>query len=204
MPALLDPFIPRPDVCERHEIIVPAPAALVFDIARNFDMQSILPVRAIFWMRAKLFGARAPGPRKAKGLVEQMLSIGWVCLAEDRDRYFCAGAACQPWRGDVAFFPIPLDQFGFFAKPDCVKIAWALEVQELEPAVTRLATETRVVATDEAARVKFKRYWRVFIIGIQMIRRLLPRAVRRQASREWQARSHKGSSPATAVNQLEG
>lgn len=86
-----------------------------------------------------------------------MLSIGLLCLAEDR-WYFCAGAACQPWRGDVAFSPIPLDQFAPFCEPDCVKIAWTIEVQEPEPAVTRLATETRVAATEEAARVKFKRY----------------------------------------------
>jgi hypothetical protein len=190
MSRLLDPFIPHPDICERHEIIVPAPAALVLQIARNFDIQSILPVRAIFWLRAKTLGARTSNARKAKGFIEEMLGLGWVCLVEDRNRYFCAGAACQPWRPDVTFAPVPPDRFVSFAEPDCVKIAWTLEVEELGPAVTRLATETRVVATDEASRIKFKRYWRMFAIGILMIRRLLLRAIRRQASREWQARSH--------------
>ena len=189
MSALLDPFIPLPDVRERHEIVVPAPAPLVLEIARNLDIQSILPVRVIFWMRSKVLGARVSDVRRPKGLVEEMLGIGWARLAEERDHYFCAGAACQPWQADVAFSPIRADQFATFGEPDCVKIAWTLEVEELEPAVTRLATETRVVATDAAARAKFQRYWRMFAIGILMIRRLLLRAVRRQASRQWQARS---------------
>jgi len=66
-----------------------------------------------------------------------------------------------------------------------VKIAWTLEVEALEPAVTRLATETRVTATDAAARVKFRRYWRAFAVGILMIRRLLLHGVRREASRRY-------------------
>jgi hypothetical protein len=43
------------------------------------------------------------------------------------------------------------------------------------------------VATDDQARTKFRRYWRLFGIGIVMIRRLLLPALRRQA--EWQWRS---------------
>jgi hypothetical protein len=191
MSTLLDPFIPHADICERHEIIVPAPAALVLQIAQNFDIQSILPVRAIFWLRSKVMRAKVTrNEKKAKGFMEEMLGLGWVCLAKDRNWYFCAGAACQPWRADITFSPVPPDLFASFAQPGRVKIAWTLEVEALEPAVTRLATETRVVATDEASRIKFKHYWRTFAIGILMIRRLLLRAIRREASREWQARSH--------------
>jgi hypothetical protein len=79
-PALLDSFIPHPDVRERHEIVINAPAALVFEVARNLDMQSISAVRAIFWLRAKALGANTnvPGPRR---LIGDMLSIGWARLA---------------------------------------------------------------------------------------------------------------------------
>jgi hypothetical protein len=66
-----------------------------------------------------------------------------------------------------------------------VKIAWTLEAESLGPALSRFATETRVAATDEQARIKFRRYWRVFGIGIVMIRRLLLPVLRREAEREW-------------------
>ena len=181
---LLDTFLSHPDARERHEIIVDAPAALVLKTALNFDIQSIPSVRAIFWLRAKILGARTSGNRAPIGLIEELLGLGWGKLGEEPERYFCAGAICQPWQADVAFKAVGRGEFAAFAEPGWVKIAWIIEVEALEPAVTRLATETRAVATDPESRAKFKRYWLVFSIGIRMIRRLLLRAVQRQASRQ--------------------
>jgi hypothetical protein len=185
MPALLDRFVPQPDMRERHEITIRAPARIVFDVARNFDMHSIPMVQAIFWIRGKVLGARAPAGNRPTGLVDETLSMGWGRLAEEPGRFFVAGAVCQPWQADVAFSPIPPEQFASFAGPDRVKIAWTLEAEALEPALTRFASETRAVATDDKARVKFRRYWRLARIGIVMIRRLLLPALRRQAERRW-------------------
>jgi hypothetical protein len=185
-PVLLDAFIPEPDICERHEIVIRAPAKLTLDTARNFDMQSIAMIRAIFWLRAKMLGAKSVAWR-TQGLIADMLAIGWQPLAEEPGRYFAAGAACQPWKAEVTFSPILPGQFASFNQPDRVKIAWTLEAEPLGPALTRFATETRVAATDAAARIKFRRYWRKFGIGIVMIRRLLLRALRRTAERRWRA-----------------
>lgn len=41
MSELLDSFAPAPDVHGRHATLVKAPADLVLEVARNFDMQSI-------------------------------------------------------------------------------------------------------------------------------------------------------------------
>lgn len=46
--ALLDAFFLASTFANAMRSIVPAPAALVLEIAPDFDMQSILPVRAIF------------------------------------------------------------------------------------------------------------------------------------------------------------
>lgn len=183
-PAVLDRFVPRPDAGGRHEIVVRAPSALVLDVAKKMDMQSVPMVRAIFWLRAKLFGSTERA-RPATGLVEEMLGLGWGRLAEVPGRYFVAGAACQPWQADVVFSPILAEQFATHAEANRVKIAWTLEVEPLGPELTRFATETRVAATDEQARRKFRRYWRRFRIGIVMIRLLLLPAVRREAERTW-------------------
>jgi hypothetical protein len=187
MSTVLDRFIPCPDERKRHEITIRAPAGLVLDVARNFDMQSIRMVHAIFWLRAKMLGARMPVARGPIGLVADMLELGWGCLADEPGHFFVAGAACQPWQADVVFSPIASEQFATYAEPDRVKIAWTLEAESLGPALTRFATETRVVATDDPARTKFRRYWRLFGIGIVMIRRLLLPAFRRQAERQWRS-----------------
>ena len=50
-PALLDRFIAQPDVRERFETTIHAPAPLVMQVATNYDMQSIAAVRWIFRLR---------------------------------------------------------------------------------------------------------------------------------------------------------
>jgi hypothetical protein len=178
-------FIPEPDVRERHETLVRAPAAVVFETARSFDIGSLSLVNLIFRLRGLILGAKAMPTPQRSGFVEEMLGLGWRILAEERDRFLVAGAACRPWTADVVFRPIPPEEFAAFSEPDLVKIAWTLEADSLDAELTRFASETRVAASDAAARRKFRRYWRVFGIGIVTIRRLLLRAVRREAERRW-------------------
>jgi hypothetical protein len=185
---LLDTFAPSPDVRGRRAALVKAPADLVLDVARNLDMQAIPAVHAIFWLRGKLMGAKAPPPARGAGLAAATRSLGWGVLLDDPGRAYVSGAACQPWLADVTFSPIPAEDFAAYAEPDRVKIVWSLETEALEPALTRLSTETRVVATDAQARAKFRRYWRMFGMGIIAIRLLLLPAARREAERRWRAR----------------
>lgn len=188
LPSVLDPFLPRFDIRERHETIVRAPADLVLEVARNFDMQSIPLIHAIFWLRARVLRARPDAAGRPAVLdTEALRAMGWGVLAEIPGRLLVAGAVCQPWQADVVFTPIPPDRFTSYADPDRVKIAWTLETEALTEDRTRLATETRAVATDAQARARFRRYWRIFGIGILAIRWLLLPAVRRDAERRWGA-----------------
>ena len=182
----LDAWIPRPDVRERHELRVRAPAALVFETAANLDLQSIGLVRTIFAMRERLLGARKV-ERKPQGFFAEMQAIGWTCLERREGALLVGGAACQPWLADVVFHPIPSERFAGWSEPDHVKIAWTLETEAPEPERTRLASETRVVATDDRARARFMAYWRWARFGIVTIRWLLLPAIRREAEARWRA-----------------
>jgi hypothetical protein len=184
-PSPLDRFIPRPDVTERFEISIRAPARLVMDVASNFDMQSLPLVRAIFWLREKVMRSGRHAPRRPQGLLEEMQTLGWGLLVEQRGRLVICGARCQPWLADVTFSALNADDFAAYAEPGQVKIAWALETDEQGPALTRLAQETRAAATDETARTRFLRYWRWARFGIVSIRLLLLPAIRRAAERRW-------------------
>jgi hypothetical protein len=186
-PAALDPFIPRPDVRERFDTIVAAPAPLVMDVAAGFDMQSIPLVRAIFRMREVIMRAPTSGPRAPQGLLAETRGMGWGLLLEEPGRLVVCGASARPWMANVGFVPIPAERFAAYAEPDQVKIAWTLEAEALGPARTRFAHETRAVATDAGARLKFRRYWRWARFGIVAIRLLLLPAIRRAAERRWAA-----------------
>jgi hypothetical protein len=188
-PATIDLFMPRFDVQERHQTMVRAPAAFVLQTARDLDLGSIPMVRALFWLRGRILGAKTRTSRARRGFVADMTALGWRVLAEESGRVLIAGAACQPWEANVVFVPIVPDQFALFSEPDQVKIVWTLEAEDCGPVLTRLATETRAVATDERARAKFMRYWSFFRVGIVAIRWLLLRSVRREAGRRWEAKS---------------
>lgn len=184
---LLDRFIPRPDVRERFEITIRAPANLVMQTATQFDMQSVPVVKAIFWLRERLMGAGRSAPRKPQGILEETQSLGWGLLAQLPGRLVVCGAASQPWMADVKFSAIAPAEFATYAEPDRVKIAWTLEAEEIGTATTRFAQETRAVATDASAQIKFRRYWRWARFGIIAIRLLMLPAVRRAAERRWAA-----------------
>jgi len=185
--APLDRFIPEPDIHERFETTVRAPAAVVLDAAVRFDMQSLTSVRTIIRLRERFLHSAPHAPRPPQGLLEETRKLGWGTLAEEPDRLVVCGARCQPWLADVKFVAIPPQDFARYAEPGVVKIAWSLETIETAPNVTRLAQETRAVATDDAARAKFMRYWRWARFGIVAIRLLMLPAVRREAERRWAA-----------------
>jgi hypothetical protein len=185
----LDRFMPQPDIRERHEGLIRAPADLVFDVAMHFDLQSIPLVRAIFWLRGRLMGAAPAGPRVSQGFIAEVTGLGWGVLAHRQGREIVMGAAVQPWKADVKFRAIPAEQFAEFAEPDLVKIAWTLEAEPLGHTMSRFASETRAVATDEAARARFLRYWRWARFGIVAIRWLMLPAVRREAERRFRKRT---------------
>lgn len=187
MTGTIATFIPVADRAHRHEIDVRAPAELVLDVAQHFDLQSVRLVHAVFWLRAKLLRAQALPPRHMAGLVDEMTGLGWGLLAREPGRLLIMGSVTQPWVADVRFRTLPPDRFAAFSEPAQVKIAWTLEATPLGPARTRFGTETRAVATDDEARRRFRRYWRLFGAGIVLIRWLVLPAVRREAERRFRA-----------------
>lgn len=183
--ALLDRFIPHPEVRERFETSIRSPASLVMEVASSFDMQSLPVVKAIFWLRERVMGGDRPATRKSQGILNETKALGWGLLAEQPGVFVICGAACQPWCANVTFSPLAPTDFLARATPGQVKIAWSLEAHALGPAMTRFAQETRVIATDEHARTLFRRYWRWARFGIITIRLLMLPAIRREAERRW-------------------
>jgi len=183
--APLERFIPHPDVRERFETTIRAPAGMVMDVAGEFDMQSLPAVKLIFRLRERLTRATRVVPRKPQGILEETRALGWGLLAEQPGRFIVCGATCQPWLADVVFSAVAPDQFLAYAQPGQVKIAWMLEAAEIGPGLTRFGQETRAVATDLQSRIRFHRYWRWARFGIIAIRLLMLPAIRRAAERRW-------------------
>ena len=147
------------------------------------DLESAPLVREIFWLRSKLFGSTPAHADRPRGLVAMTRSLGWRPLAERPHRELVMGAVTQPWLADVVFRPLDPEHFKSFSEPDFVKIAWSLEAKPLDAARTLFRTQTRALSTDAQARRKFRGYWRRVGIGVILIRKLMLRALRREAER---------------------
>lgn len=184
--ALLDRFIPSPEVLEHHHIAVEAPAEVVMDAARDIRLLDSTLVRAIFKAREIALGGEADARPHPEQLFEQMKSIGWVVLAEEPGREIVMGAATIPWHANPVFRSIAATDFEAFREPGYVKIAWSLRAEPTAADRSVFHTETRVSTTDPETREHFKHYWSYVAPGVELIRIAMLRPVKRDAERRAQ------------------
>jgi hypothetical protein len=184
---LLDRFMPRYDVVERHHIDVAAPAGVTFSASMALSLDDSRLIRAIFRARQLLLRAK-PGEKTARrSLVETTKGLGWMVLADVPGREIVMGAVTRPWQADVVFRGIPPEEFAAFDEPDYVKIVWTLRADPVGADRSIARTETRAIATDAEARRKFRAYWFRFSPGIVLIRAIAQRLVKKDAERRVQS-----------------
>ena len=180
---LLDRFLPVYEIVERHDIRVAAPAAVTLDVARDTDLQASPVVWAIIRAREVSLGATPDDRRGPHGLLAETQSLGWGLLAEVPGREVVMGAVTRPWEANVTFRALPPEQFAAFNEPGYVKIAWTIRADQLTASQSVFRTETRAIATDAYARIRFRRYWSFLSPGIIVIRWALLGPVRTEAER---------------------
>jgi hypothetical protein len=191
---LLDEFMPTYDIVDRHHTHVEAPADVTFAAACEIELQASPLVRAIFKGRELLLGGKPDQGERPRGLVALIESLGWGVLAEIPDREVVIGAVTQPWEANVVFRSVAPDEFVDFHEPGYVKIAWTLRSDPVGDQNSTFRTETRAIATDLDARIRFRRYWSFLSPGIIVIRRTMLNSLRAEARR----RVREGWRPQTA------
>lgn len=180
---VLDVFMPEYDLAERHHIDIAAPADVTFGALMDMNLDDSLVVRAIFKGREMLLGAEPDVKPRADSLVAMTKELGWVVLAEMPGHEIVMGAVTRPWEANVVFRGIPAEHFAAFNEPDYVKIVWTLRADAVGPYSSIARSETRAVATDAAARRKFRWYWSRFSAGIVLIREMSMRMAKKEAER---------------------
>lgn len=193
--SLLDRFMPKYEIAERHHIRVAAPAAVTLATARDLDLFQRPIVRGIFRARELILGGSGDNRPRPAGMLAQVQSLGWVVLDEVPDREIVVGAVTKPWEANVTFRSIPANEFVAFQEPEYVKIVWTLRVDAIGPNASVFRTETRTVATDRVARAKFRRYWSFLSPGVILIRWASLRPLKAEAER----RAREASSDSSSV-----
>jgi hypothetical protein len=175
--------MPLYDVVERHHTFVRATPEITLAAAKEQELWDAAVVRAIVRAREVIVGAAPDDSDRPRGLLAQVLSLGWGVLADVPGLAIVLGAVTKPWEADVTFRAVPPARFAAFSEPGYVKIAWTLRVDASQRGGSIFRTETRAVATDPEARAKFRWYWAFFSPGIAVIRRVSLGLLRVEAER---------------------
>jgi hypothetical protein len=185
--ALLDRFIPAPEVIEHHRMRIAAPAELVLSIARSIELLNQPLVRVIIKARELALGGKPDPRRHPAALVPQMQSIGWVILAERAGREVVLGAVTRPWDAAPIFRSIAPGDYAAFREPGYVKIVWTLRAESLDRGGSMFHTETRVATTDPETRQRFRNYWSYVAPGVELIRLAMLRPLKKASEQAAQA-----------------
>jgi hypothetical protein len=190
--VLIDAYLPRWDVGERHRITVAAPPETVYAALRTTDLAGAGLVRALLALRALpgafrdgTAGLRALGQRGRRAVtLATFESVGFRILDERPPTELVIGLEGQFWRATGNLCTPPAAEFGRHAPPPgTARAVWNFTVEARPDGGTRLATETRVLCADAAARRRFLPYWYLIRPGSGIIRHAMLRAIRRTAER---------------------
>jgi hypothetical protein len=120
--------------------------------------------------------------RSRGSLWEQLLAGGFVRLGEIPGHEVVAGTIAQMWKPSGGHVPkvASAADYAAFDQPGYAKAVMSMAVHEVDGRC-ELVTETRVFATDPAARRAFSRYWLVIRPGSGIIRSVWLRAAKKRA-----------------------
>lgn len=177
--ALINEQLPRYDFRDAYQVVVLAPADVVYRAVMDRDFLRMPLVRAFFAIRElparawhRLTGA-PPLVATPRAKLADLTRIGaFTLLAERPGRELVLGAVGRPWRPDYASTRIAATAFAEFEEPGYAKIAWSWIVKPLGAGQTLLVCEWRTQLTDDEARAQFARYWTVVSRGVRLLARI--------------------------------
>ena len=163
---------------EYHETVIHAPIQTVYDALRTTDFGAS-PV-ILMLLRLRQLPASLGKPRQPRTILnlEAIMKSGFVLLGENPPDEIALGVIGQFWKLSGGRSSVDAASFEAFDEPGYAKAVWNFSLVDLGASVTRLATETRVVCTDRASKLRFRLYWALIRPFSGLIRREALRAIR--------------------------
>jgi hypothetical protein len=186
---LIDRYLPKYDVTYICEASVDALPEDVYAAVRETNLRDPV-VDALFALRElplriarRLRGEAPPPPALAItfGDIAQV-GPGWVLLDEEPGVEFVIGSVGRFWRRDYGGRKVTAEDFIPFREPGYAKLALGLAVRRAGTGAI-LRYEARTATTDESARRKFRRYWRLIAPGVGLVMRRVLRRMKAEAER---------------------
>ncbi len=148
-------------------------------------IDALFAIRELPTRLARRWRGELPPPAPATVTFNDLATpaMGFMLLAEEPGVEFVVGSVGRFWRRDYGWHPIPPDRFVGFAEPGYAKLAVSFLVQPAAGGHSLLRYEARTATTDEVARARFRRYWRVIQPGVALVMRRALTRIRAEAER---------------------
>ncbi len=193
--SLLDEWMPEWQFGEFHSLRVQAAPEETWRAIREVTADEIALFRALTWIRdPHRPGARREGnimnPSAGKPILDEAMAGGFRLLAEsqtaDAPREIVLGTLVL-WDGRTRFTEETSGQERIrllLSTPGNAVATINFRVRDDGDGRCTVTTETRVFATDDSARRRFARYWRVIYPGSSLLRYTWLRAIKRRAEKD--------------------
>ena len=181
---ILDEHLPEWHVRERHSVRIAAAPADALAAARAVTAQEVPVLLVLMGLRVAARDARPRARGGALGgpLLDDFRRMGFAPLADSPEELAYGGVG-RFWQPSGGLLRVPAGDFAGFAEPGYAKAGFDFRAEPDGNGGCVLSTETRVFATDDAARRRFRIYWTLIRPGSGLIRRNWLGAIRTRAER---------------------
>lgn len=176
---LIDEFLPKYDIRERHRIKVHAPTDKVYAAVRQLDISQAKLSMFLFRLRGIPAGISAP----SCFTLDDFLKMRFILLGEKPNEELVLGLAGRFWTPSGELRRLDAEGYRSFNEQGYAKAAWNFSLSEQLDKTVLLETETRVYCLDDVSRRWFRLYWLLIGAFSGLIRREVLQAVKRNAER---------------------
>jgi hypothetical protein len=181
----IDEFAPAFHFREHHDITIAAPPDRVFTAIKAVSADEI----ALFNLFTGIRRFGQPGPESVlnapdrQPILEVAVRTGFVLLADRPPREVVIGAVVVAPPGTRRPAEFTSHDYQALVRAGFAKATMNFLVQDLGNGSSRVDTETRVFANDQATLDRFTPYWRVIFPGSSILRATWLRAIKTRAEK---------------------
>ena len=176
----LDELMSRADVSARYETRGRAALERTREALRGADFSQLPLTRVLMGLRKLSWGRRKLA--QAVSQEERLRAAGFINIPTGSENEVLLGVVGRFWRPDSGTLcGLAAEEIIAFEREGFAKAMWNFTLERESDSVTRLATETRVLAYGRPARRKFRAYWLLVGPFSGLIRKEMLRLVKRRA-----------------------
>jgi hypothetical protein len=169
---LLDKYLPEYHYREKHEMVINASPAKVYELVTKLDIGESWIIKTLLALRG------LPSQLINK---EQMHRTRFIELENLPQKEMIIGLIGQFWKpsGNLQLFKP--EEFLSFDEKGFLKAVWNFDISEQSSSTTLLTTETRIQCLGDYAKRRFSMYWFVVRPFSGLMRKEMLKAMKRKS-----------------------